>query len=90
MPKQINIELPDGSKKKYPAGVTAQKIVEDIGPGLAKAALGALVNGSILDLQTPIQSDSQVKILTEKDKEALEILRHSTTHVMTHAFKPLY
>ena len=90
MPKQINIELPDGSKKKYPAGVTAQKIVEDIGPGLAKAALGALVNGSILDLQTPIQSDSQVKILTEKDKEALEILRHSTTHVMAQAIKRLY
>src|SRR3990167_7137491 len=90
MSKQVNIELPDGSKKKYPAGITAQKIVEDIGPGLAKAALGALVNEVILDLQTPIQSDSQVKILTEKDKETLEILRHSTTHVMAQAIKRLY
>ncbi|HLD74049.1 MAG TPA: threonine--tRNA ligase, partial [Bdellovibrionota bacterium] len=90
MSKQVNIELPDGSKKKYPAGITAQKIVEDIGPGLAKAALGALVNEVILDLQTPIQTDSQVKILTEKDKETLEILRHSTTHVMAQAIKRLY
>ncbi len=90
MSKTINIELPDGSKKTYPVGVTAQKIVEDIGPGLAKAALGALVNDQILDLQTPIENDSKVKILTEKDKETLEILRHSSTHVMAQAIKRIY
>ncbi len=90
MNQNITVELPDGSKKKFPQGVTAGEIAASIGPRLAKDALGAKVNEEIKDLQTPILSDSKIKILTEKDKETLEILRHSTTHIMAQAVKRLY
>ncbi|MBI2607996.1 MAG: threonine--tRNA ligase [Deltaproteobacteria bacterium] len=90
MSKNITIQLPDGSQKKYPQGVTAGDIVKNIGAGLAKAAVGALVNNEIRDLQTPIQKDSKIRILKEKDKETLDILRHSATHIMAQAIKRLY
>ena len=84
------ITLPDGSEKNYESSVTIEKIATDIGPGLAKAALAGRVNGNLLDTCIPITNDSEIQIITSKDNEGLEIIRHSFAHLLGHAVKQLY
>lgn len=84
------ITLPDGSQREYPQAVTVMDIAQSIGSGLAKATLAGKVNGKIVDAAFLVDHDAQVQILTGKDAEGLEIIRHSTAHLLAHAVKQLY
>ena len=84
------ITLPDGTEKNYESSVTIERIATDIGPGLAKAALAGRVNGNLLDTCIPITNDAEIQIITSKDNEGLEIIRHSFAHLLGHAVKQLY
>jgi len=86
----VRLTLPDGSHREVPRGGTARQVAESIGPGLARAALAARVNGEIRDLDRPIDSDASLAILTERDSEALELLRHSSAHVLATAVRELF
>ena len=86
----VALTLPDGSVRRYDAPVTGLKLAADIGPGLAKAALAVRVNGEMRDLTREIETDAPVAIVTGKDKDALELLRHDAAHVMAEAVKELY
>jgi threonyl-tRNA synthetase len=86
----VRVTLPDGSQREVPAGTTARQVAEGIGAGLARAALAARVNGQIWDLDRPIESDASVAILTERDPEALELLRHSSAHILATAVRELF
>src|SRR3990172_7239709 len=85
-----NIRLPDGSQKSFPGPVTVAEIAQSIGPGLARAALGGRVNGRLVDVSHRIDGDADVAIVTAKDKDGLEILRHSTAHLLAYAVKDLF
>jgi len=84
------ITLPDGTEKKYNSAVTIDQIASEIGPGLAKAALAGKVNGELIDTCIPITQNSHIQIITSKDDEGLEIIRHSFAHLLGHAVKQLY
>ena len=86
----VAITLPDGSIRQFDAPVTGADVVADIGPGLAKAALAIRLNGEIRDLSAVIDEDARVSIITAKDAEALELIRHDTAHVMAEAVQGLY
>lgn len=88
---EVTITLPDGSKRVYGAGVTGLEVAESIGAGLAKAALAVKVNGEQRDLYLPIEGDAHLSILTLKDPEGLDIMRHTTTaQVLALAVKQLW
>jgi threonyl-tRNA synthetase len=84
------IRLPDGSERRYEHPVTAREVAESIGPRLSRAALAARVNGKLVDLSSPIETGGEVAIITEKDPEGLEIIRHSSAHLLAHAVKELF
>ncbi len=84
------ITLPDGSKKVYANAITCLEIAEEIGAGLAKAAIAAKVNDELIDLTLPINHDANVSIITSKDKEGIGIIRHSFAHLIGHAVKQIY
>ncbi|RDB57918.1 threonine--tRNA ligase [Paraeggerthella hongkongensis] len=86
----MNIVLPDGSVKELAEGATVADVAASIGAGLAKAALGGVVDGNAVDLSAPVTDGAQVSIVTAKSPEALELLRHSTAHVMAAALVDLY
>ena len=86
----VAIPLPDGSKRDYDGPVSGAALAADIGPGLAKAALAVRVDGQLRDLSVPIESDAEVSIITAKDEDALELLRHDCAHVMAEAVKELF
>jgi threonyl-tRNA synthetase len=86
----IRLTLPDGSVREVPAGTTGRELAESIGPGLAKAALAVRVGGKVWDLSRPIESDAPVAILTDKNPEALEVLRHSSAHILATAVRELF
>ncbi|MCH7865493.1 MAG: TGS domain-containing protein, partial [Proteobacteria bacterium] len=86
----VAITLPDGSRRDYDGAVSGADVAADIGPGLAKAALAIRVGGVLKDLGTTIEADSEISIVTSKDDEALELLRHDCAHVMAEAVKELY
>jgi threonyl-tRNA synthetase len=86
----ISIQLPDGSRREYPAALTVGDVAASIGTGLAKAALGGKVDGKVVDLSHVIDHDAQVAIVTEKDADGLELIRHSTAHLLAYAVKSLY
>jgi threonyl-tRNA synthetase len=86
----IEVTLPDGSKREFDAQVTVGDVAASIGAGLARAALAGKVNGKLVDLSTPITENSTVAIITDKDPEGLEIIRHSTSHLMAQAVKELF
>src|SRR6266481_6164843 len=90
MPSEIRVTLPDGSEKRVPAGSTGADLAKAIGPGLAKAALAARVNGHVWDLSRPLPDAAKVSILTDKDPRALEVLRHSSAHVLATAVRQLF
>src|SRR5207302_11238846 len=85
-----NIRLPDGSSKSFPGPVTVAEIGASIGAGLARAALAGKVNGKLVDTSHRIDADADVAIVTERDPEGVEILRHSTAHLLAHAVKELF
>lgn len=84
------ITLPDGSQKQFDGPVTVQQIAQSIGAGLAKAALAGKVNGTLIDTSRFLDSDASLSIITERDQEGLEIIRHSTAHLLAHAVKQLF
>jgi threonyl-tRNA synthetase len=86
----VRVTLPDGSQREAAAGTTPRQIAESIGPGLARAALVARVNGEIWDLDRPLEADASVAILTDRDAEALQVLRHSAAHVLATAVRELF
>ncbi len=86
----ITVTLPDASRREYEAGVTVADVAQSIGAGLAKAALCGKVDGKFVDLSYKLEKDASVAIVTAKDPEGLELLRHSTAHLMAQAVKELY
>jgi threonyl-tRNA synthetase len=86
----ITIRLPDGAEKVFPGPVTVGEVARAIGPGLAKAALAGKVDGKLVDTSYRIERDASVAIVTPKDKEGLELLRHSTAHLLAYAVKELF
>lgn len=88
--KEVNITLPDGSVRTFPEPVSGADVAADIGPGLAKAALAIRLNGDMVDLATVIKDDSEIAIVTSRDEDALELIRHDAAHVMAEAVKELF
>ncbi|MDA3129845.1 threonine--tRNA ligase [Aliibacillus thermotolerans] len=86
----VEITFPDGNKKSFEDGVTAEEIAASISPGLKKQAIAAKIDGKPVDLRTPLHEGGTIEILTLKNEEGLEILRHSTAHLMAQAIKRLY
>lgn len=86
----ITITLPDGSKREFDGPVTVMQVAESIGPGLAKATVAGKVDGRQVDASDLIEHDATLQILTPKDPEGVEIIRHSCAHLVGHAVKQLY
>jgi threonyl-tRNA synthetase len=86
----IEITLPDGSKRPFDHPVTVQDVAASIGAGLAKATLAGKVDGKLVDASFPIENNASLEIVTEKSPEALDILRHSTAHLLAQAVQRLY
>jgi len=86
----IQITLPDGAVRSFPQPVTIAELASSIGPGLAKAAVAGKVNGTLVDTSTRLERDATVAIVTEKDPEGLEIIRHSTAHLLAYAAQKLF
>jgi threonyl-tRNA synthetase len=86
----VNIRLPDGSLRSFDAPPTVGAVAAAIGPGLAKAALAGKVNGKLVDTSHVIDADSDLAIVTDKDPEGLELIRHSTAHLLAYAVKELF
>ena len=85
-----DIRLPDGSVKKFDRPVTVDEVAQSIGPGLARAALAGKVNGTLVDTSFRVDADADVAIVTDKDREGLDLLRHSAAHLLAHAVKELF
>ncbi|MDU0237689.1 threonine--tRNA ligase [Staphylococcus aureus] len=88
--EQINIQFPDGNKKAFDKGTTTEDIAQSISPGLRKKAVAGKFNGQLVDLTKPLETDGSIEIVTPGSEEALEVLRHSTAHLMAHVIKRLY
>ena len=86
----LHITLPDGKTLDFKKGVTGAEIAQAIGPGLAKAALILEVDGAQWDLFRPIEHDAKIRIITRKDPEALELIRHDAAHVLAMAVQELF
>lgn len=87
---QINIQFPDGNTKEFDKGTTTENIAQSISPGLRKKAVAGKFNGQLVDLTRPLEQDGAIEIITPGSEEALEVLRHSTAHLMAQALKRLY
>src|SRR5713101_6465086 len=90
MPDSIHVKLPDGSVKEVPKGTTALDIAKSISPRLADAALAAKDNGNLIDLTRPLEKDAELRILTDRDPEALQVYRHSSAHLLAAAVLELF
>ncbi|HWX94388.1 MAG TPA: threonine--tRNA ligase [Terriglobales bacterium] len=90
MSDSIHIKLPDGSDKEFPKGTTALDVAKSISPRLADAALIAKTNGDLIDLTRPLEKDTELRILTERDPEALQVYRHSSAHLLAAAVLELF
>jgi threonyl-tRNA synthetase len=86
----VQITLPDGSQRNYDAAVTVAEVAASIGAGLAKAALAGKVNGQVVDTSFVMDQDSSLAIITAKDADGLEVIRHSTAHLLAYAVKEIY
>ena len=90
----LTIQLPDGSRREFPGPVTVAEVAASIGTGLAKAALGGRVgqgdSARLVDTSHRIESDTALAIVTEKDADGLELIRHSTAHLLAYAVKELF
>jgi threonyl-tRNA synthetase len=90
MADSIHVKLPDGSVKDVPKGTTALEVAKSISPRLADAALVAKTNGDLIDLAKPLEKDTDLRLITEKDPEALEVYRHSSAHLLAAAVLELF
>ncbi|MBS4208805.1 threonine--tRNA ligase [Bacillus sp. FJAT-50079] len=90
MSEQVQITFPDGSVKEFQKGVTTEEIAASISPGLRRNALAGKLSGKLIDLKTPIEEDGSIAIITPDSADALEIMRHSSAHLMAQAVKRLY
>ena len=81
----ISVKLPDGGVRELAPGASSLDLASQIGPGLARAAVAAKVDGTIVDLSRPLRDGATVQLLTKRDPEALEVLRHSSAHLMADA-----
>ncbi|QDP40824.1 threonine--tRNA ligase [Radiobacillus deserti] len=90
MAETISIQFPDGAEKSFPAGTTGEEIAASISPGLKKQALAVKVNGTLFDLRHPLQVSGPIEIITYKNEDGIEIMRHSSAHLMAQAIKRLY
>jgi threonyl-tRNA synthetase len=86
----ISVQLPDGSKRSFDRPVTVAEVAASIGPGLAKAALAGRVDGELVDTSRLIEHDAQLAIVTDKDADGVDVLRHSTAHLLAYAVKELF
>ncbi len=86
----ITITLPDGSRREYPAALSVADVAASIGPGLAKSALAGRVDGKLVDTSHCLDADAALAIVTERDADGLEIIRHSTAHLLAYAVKELF
>jgi threonyl-tRNA synthetase len=86
----INVTLPDGSQRQFPQPVSVGEVAASIGPGLAKAAIAGTVDGKVVDTGFRIAQDARLAILTAKDPEGLDVIRHSTAHLLAYAVKDLF
>ena len=86
----ISVRLPDGSERQFDAPVTVAQVAASIGAGLAKAALAGRVNGQLVDTSFLIASDADLAIVTDKDQDGLEVIRHSAAHLLAYAVKELF
>jgi len=86
----MNVYLPDGRELNLPDGATAAEAAKAIGPGLAKAAIGAIVDGELYDLMKPLPQGAKLKILTEKDPEFAQLFRHTLAHVLAQAVREFF
>ncbi len=86
----IQITLPDNSRREYPGPVTVAEVAQSIGPGLAKMTVAGKVDGRLVDASDVIDHDAKLQLITPRDDEGLEIIRHSTAHLVGHAVKQLY
>ena len=86
----LNITLPDGSQRQFPGPVSVAEVAASIGTGLAKAALGGKVDGKLVDTSFVVQQDAALAIVTAKDADGLELIRHSTAHLLAYAVKTLF
>jgi len=86
----ISIRLPDGSQREFEAPVTVAEVAASIGAGLAKAALAGKVDGNLVDTSHLIDHDVNLAIVTDKDAEGLDVIRHSTAHLLAYAVKELF
>ncbi|MDR1367100.1 MAG: TGS domain-containing protein, partial [Candidatus Accumulibacter sp.] len=84
------ITLPDGSRREFDHPVTVAEVAQNIGSGLAKAAVAGKVNGRLVDLDCVVESDASLAIVTNKDAEGVDVIRHSTAHLMAYAVKELF
>ncbi len=84
------ITLPDGSKREFDHAVSVYDVANDIGPGLAKAALAGKVDGQMVDTSFVIENDANLAIITERDEDGLEVIRHSTAHLLAQAVQRLF
>src|SRR5207344_1273619 len=90
MADSIQVKLPDGSVKEVSKGTTALDVAKSISPRLADAALVAKTNGDLIDLTRPLEKDTTLRILTEKDPESLQVYRHSSAHLLAAAVLELF
>lgn len=90
MSEMIKVSFPDGAVKEFSKGTTTEEIASSISPGLKKKAIAGKVNNELFDLRRPIEEDAAVEIITQGSDEALEIMRHSSAHLMAQAIKRLY
>jgi threonyl-tRNA synthetase len=90
MSDNVHLKLPDGSTKEVPKGTTALDVAKSISPRLADAALAAKTNGDLIDLTRPLDKDTDLRILTDRDAEALEVYRHSSAHLLAAAVLELF
>lgn len=86
----VTITLPDGSQKQFPQAVTVHQVAQSIGAGLAKAALAGEIDGRLVDTSYLIETDSKLRIITERDAEGLDVIRHSAAHLLAQAVKQLF
>src|SRR5690348_17934790 len=90
MADSIHVKFPDGGEREFPKGTTALDIAKSISPRLADAALVAKTNGDLIDLARPLEKDTDLRLITERDPEALEVYRHSSAHLLAAAVLELF
>ncbi|RZA15920.1 MAG: TGS domain-containing protein, partial [Proteobacteria bacterium] len=86
----LKVRLPDGSERQFDGPVTVAQVAGSIGTGLAKAALAGKVDGKVVNTSFLIEQDAELAIITDKDPEGVDVIRHSTAHLLAHAVKELF